>query len=194
MRNFCATVFMGIVAMAAHAQTATLNITAGGGSLATVAPGTPVRIAFNVTYTGSVQLGYVRGAVRVQGDAGTGGNFAFHIGGGPLINTGSFQGGSRVGIDAASGPPIFFGINPLWANQPVQVMSYDLALDTPGTYQAIWEPPTGEPGVGLYLSSVALYQPPMQVFYNGATITVTPAPASVCGLAVIALLSGRRRR
>lgn len=177
------------------AQGAFVRVTADGGSSAVVAPGTPVQIEVQPGYLIGLQVATVTGSVRVEGDAGVGSNFAFNLGAGPLIHTGSFVGGSRVGIDVGSGPPPFFGINPLWSNQPIRMMRYDLTISDPGTYQVTWEPPPTGPVMSVWLpGGVLASYTPQEVQIDGATITVTPAPgAAAVFLGVLALGPERRR-
>lgn len=194
MKKALALVAVAGLAGLASAQTATVTTTANGGNAVSVAPGTAVNLAVAVTYTGGVQLAGLQGGVKVAGDAGTGSNFAFNLGAGPLINTGSFTGGSRLGMDVASGPPLFFGINPLWANQPVNMLSYQVTINDPGVYQVIWQSPATAPNARIYTSATSASFAEAQTTYVGATITVTPAPASLALVGLGGLVAGRRRR
>lgn len=180
----------------ASGQLGSITVLVDGTEKVVVAPGASVRLDVVASYSGGIQLAGVRGGVRVAGDAGTPSNFVFHLGSGPLINTGAFAGGSRLGMDVASGPPLFFGLNPLWIDPPVDVLSYDLTLETPGVYEVVWEAPASGFPFSVYgpgPNPVVLYAPPA-LSLQGATITVTPAPTSACVLAGILARLGSRRR
>lgn len=196
MRTCLIALMVGVPAGAASAQIfGTVTVTANGATGVTVAPGTPVSIGVRIAYdTQAIQIAGIQGRVRVDGDAGVGSNFVFNLGSGPLINTGMFQGGSRVGMDVASGPPLFFGINPLWAASPADMLSYDLTLTEPGEYTVKWELPVTAPNLRLYYTTTsASFQKGFTVT-ESATITVTPAPGALAAVGVAGLLGSRRRR
>ena len=195
MKKALALAVVAGLAGVASAQTATVTTTANGGAAASINPGESVTIAVNVGWSGGVQLAGLQGGTKVAGDAGSGSNFAFNLGSGPLINTGAFTGGSRLGMDVASGPPAFFGVNPLWsAPNPLNMMSYTLTISDPGVYQVIWQSPATAPSARLYENAGSISFLEAQTTYIGATITVVPAPASLALVGLGGLVAGRRRR
>lgn len=187
-----AIVALPTLAVPARAITATVSVLADDHHNLTVQPGQPVAIDVIVTFD-ALQLANIQGDLRVTGDAGTPSNFRFNLGAGPLIHTGSFVGGSRTGIDIASGPPLFFGVTVGW-NNPSYPLSYTLTFDQPGTYDIAWQAPPTAPNVRVYASFATASFVEAQTTYLGATITVLPAPASLAAVALAAFASSTRRR
>lgn len=177
--------------------TATVTITANGQSAVTVEPGEPVAINMRITYAGGVTLALIQGDARLAPSAGAGSAFEFHLGTGPLIaSTGAFVGGSRLGIDAMQGPMVFFEWpDPRWTFQPVNVLSYQVtfAPEEAGTYSIAWQGSASNPNIRVYTSAISAIQTPAQTTSIPATITVTPAPASLALLALAPLATRRRR-
>lgn len=197
MRTPCVAVFPALAAGAlglaasASAQTATVVVTAGGASSATIQPGQPVALNVTISFTGAYQLASIQGDLVVTPGVGSPSNFQFGLVG-PLVNPGTFSGPSRLSISAAQSAP-----SPLinsWFS-PVNLMTYDLTF-TPsqaGVYSVVWQP-AALGNVRLFPSQSSIAFAEAQTSFTGATITVTPAPATLALLGACPLASCRRRR
>ncbi len=194
MKKALALVAIAGLASVAAAQTATVRTTANGGAAAVVAPGSTVTIAVTIAHNQFAVAGLQGGAI-ITGNAGTGGNFATTIPGLPTVNMGSFTGGSRTGVDFAFTPPGFIGAaTPPSGTNPMPVMTYDITGLAAGVYTINWVAPGSAPNVRLYASIGSFGFLEAQSTYTGATITVTPAPASLALVGLGGLVAGRRRR
>ena len=71
---------------------------------------------------------------------------------------------------------------------------YDLVINNPGVYTINWVAPGSAPNVRIYTSTASPAFTEAQTTYRGATITVTPAPASLALVGLGGLVAGRRRR
>ena len=197
MKKALALVAIAGLAGMASAQSATVNTTANGGASATVAPGATISIASVITWTGAPQFAGIQGGITVQGDAGSGSNFTSAFNPGALVNLGAFSGGSRTGMDIAVTPAFFTGgviVAPSGNNTGLNVAAYDLVINDPGVYTVNWVAPGSAPSVRLFPSTSSPAFVEAQTTYNGATITVTPAPASLALVGLGGLVAGRRRR
>lgn len=174
--------------------TAAFRVTANDAYNIIVDPGEPVRLDLRIEWQPpGLSLASFDGILKVSNDAGTSTNFAWHLGASPLIYSGVSVGGSRYNVEAGQGPPLFGSFNPLFTNQPVHVLTYDVTFDTPGVYTARWQPSVTSPGAMIYQSLSSAQATYYMAFNPTATITVTPAPATLALLGVAAL-AGRRRR
>lgn len=175
---------------AAMAQTATLTASANGQPAVTVQPGEPVSIHVQITFAAGPLLAGAKGDLRITADAGTPSNFQFHLTG-PLVNTGTFVGGSRPGIDIAATPP-GFGQPSNWASL-LDVLTYDVQFANPGVYLVAWAAPASAPNIRLFPTGTTASFVEAQTSYVGATITVLPTPPTLALLALTPLAARRRR-
>ncbi len=174
--------------------TATVTTTANGGAAAIVAPGTTVTIAVRIAHD-QFSVAGLQGGTIVLGNAGTGGNFATTIPGLPTVNMGSFNGGSRTGVDFAFTPPGFIGATtPPSGSNPMPVFTDDITGLVAGVYTINWVSPGTAPNVRLYASIGSFSFVEAASTYVGAVITVTPAPGSLALIGLGDLVAGRRRR
>ena len=198
MKKALALVAVAGLAGIASAQSATMTVTANGGAAVSVAPGTAVNIAATATWGGTnVQFAGLKGAIKVAGDAGAGANFTSAFTAGGLVNLGAFTGGSRTGIDIAVTPAFFTGgfiVPPSGNNTGLNIGSYQLTIATPGVYTVGFAADATAPNIRLFPSTASPAFVEAQTTYVGATITVTPAPASLALVGLGGLVAGRRRR
>ncbi|MCA9287009.1 MAG: hypothetical protein KDA05_00405 [Phycisphaerales bacterium] len=188
----------GLAGVAVAQPVATVVTTANGGAAASVAPGATISINAVVSWTpAGTQFAGIQGGTIVQGNAGSGSNFASDFAAGALVNLGAFSGGSRTGMDIAVTPAFFTGgfMAPPSANSSgISLARYDLVINNPGVYTINWVAPGSAPNVRIYTSTASPAFTEAQTTYRGATITVTPAPASLALVGLGGLVAGRRRR
>lgn len=189
---------VALAASPALAQpTATLTVTVDGQQSVVVEPGEAVTVSLNISWENAVQLGGLIGDLGVSADRGQGSSFLSLVGAGPLINTGSFVGGSRRGVQIYSMPPLFGIPDPIFTNSPLVPFTYDVTF-TPadaGIQQVVWEPDPAWPNLPFRLTPSSAAVTMVPTTYIPATITVTPAPASLALLALAPpCLTTRRRR
>jgi uncharacterized protein (TIGR03382 family) len=199
MKKALALAVVAGLATMASAQSATITTTANGGAAAVVAPGSTVQINAVVSWTGAVQLAGLKGAVTVAGNAGAGGNFTSEFTAGSLVNLGAFTGGSRTGLDIGVTPAFFTGgfiVPPTGNSAGISFAKYDLNLTgvAAGTYAVGFTPDATAPNVRLYVTTATPGFVEAQTSLVGATITITPAPASLALVGLGGLVAGRRRR
>jgi hypothetical protein len=199
MKKALALVAVAGIAGVASAQSATMTVTANGSNAVNVNPGDSVTINAELSWTGAVQFAGVKGAIRVDGNAGAGSNFTSDFPAGLQVLYGAFNGGSREGLDFAVTPALFTGgqiIPPSGNSAGVTIGNY--TLDTTGmaagTYNVGWAGDTAAPNVRLYLTTTSPGFVEAQSTFVGATITVVPAPASLALVGLGGLVAGRRRR
>ncbi|MEZ6232668.1 MAG: hypothetical protein R3B68_00620 [Phycisphaerales bacterium] len=187
----------GLAGVAAAQPAATVVTSVNGGASATVAPGATISVASVVSWTGGVQFAGIQGGPTVQGNAGAGSNFTSAFTAGTLVNLGSFNGGSRTGMDIAVTPAVFTGgfiVPPSGNSSGINLAAYDLVINDPGTYTINWVAPGSAPNVRIFVTTSTPAFTEANTTYRGATITVTPAPASLALVGLGGLVAGRRRR
>jgi len=205
MKKALALVAVAGIAGVASAQVATMAVTANGAAAALVTPGQVVTIAANVTWPGgpqtggNIQFAGIKGGIAVQGNAGAGNNFTSAFSSGGLVNLGSFNGGSRTGIDIAVTPAFFTGgfiVPPSGNSAGLNIGTYN--LDTTGmaagVYTIGWAADSAAPNIRLFPSTSSPAFVEAQSVYVGAVLTVVPAPASLALVGLGGLVAGRRRR
>jgi len=194
MKKALALVAIAGLASVATAQTAEVIVTVNGGSNTVVAPGATVTVGVQIAHN-QFSVAGIQGGSIIAGNAGTGGNFVTTVPGLPTVNMGAFTGGSRTGVDVAFTPPGFIGgATPPSGNNPMPLFAYEVSGLLPGTYSVNWVSPASAPNVRLYSSVFAFNFLEATTTYTGATITVTPAPASLALVGLGGLVAGRRRR
>lgn len=183
---------LALPALAQPGTQSTLLVTGNGLTSATVQVGEPVRLSVVIQHNGLSVAGF-QGRVEITSNAGTPSNFTTQIPSLPTVVMGSFEGGSRTGIDVAFTPPGFVG-GPIFpsAMNPMPVLEYDLTFDHWGEYAVNWIPSIEARNVRLY-SSITPAPNPAPTTYLGALITVVPSPASA-SLLLFAAAARRRRR
>lgn len=180
-------------AASSSGQTATVTTRVNGGATTTIAPGGSVRVSVDVTHS-HIAIAHLAGGTIVDGDVGVASNFATSIPSLPTMNFGSFVGGSRVGADFFF--TYFGGMLPTPPStlNPMPVWSYDLTLEAPGEYHITWVPSPFAPSVSIWTMPVIMNPVPAHTTIVGATITVTPGPASLWVAVSVGLLCWRRSR
>lgn len=199
MKKALALVAIAGLASLANGQAATMRVTANGGAAAVVAPGANVVIDATVSFTPGMQFAGTKGNLNVQGNVGSGSGFTSDFAAGALVNLGAFTGGSRTGMDIAVTPAFFTGgfmVPPSGNSAGIKLANYTLSTAgvAAGTYTVAWNADATAPSVRLFASTASPNFSEATTTYVGATITITPAPASLALVGLGGLVAGRRRR
>ncbi len=189
-----------LLATPALAQTATVTVSHNDPD-GIVEPGQTIRLSMHLTWTPNMQLAGFAGQFRIDpattGADGTITNRLSAFWPGALVNLGLIQRDDIVGIQVASIPHFFTPmVTPPWANWGgLDAFSHDwIAPATPGQYNIAFLADPVAPNVRLYPATVSANFVEAQTTYIGASITVTPSPASLITLAAASLIHSRRRR
>ncbi|MEZ6235543.1 MAG: GC-type dockerin domain-anchored protein [Phycisphaerales bacterium] len=180
IRAALATVAAAACSAPCPAQSATVTIATDNNAYAI---GETVHVAATVSWTGAPQFGSMSGTLRFRDDAGQASNFTSEFASGSLVNLGTFNGGSREGMDIASLPALFSGgvpTPPSGNASGIVFAEYDVVFDEPGIYVANWVPSPSQPNVRLYGSLMALVTDPVPTAYVGTAFYVGGCCPNLC--------------